>query len=108
MKKHHYKIPISYFSSSEYAVKLSHELDNNAEGLIFDSFIHDLGAELLIDIVYGKANSENNRWYLGGNKDVELYLDSYDEKFYELTINPLSPHGELQIQNLQSVNEALH
>jgi hypothetical protein len=108
MKKHYYKIPMSYFRNSDYAVELINELENNALGLIFDRFIHDLGAQLLVDIVYEKSNGENNRWYLGGNRDVELYLDTYDEQFYELTINSLSPNGELQIQKLQAETDALH
>jgi hypothetical protein len=102
------KIPVTYFKQSNYALELSNELDNDANGLIFDRFIHDLGVELIIDIVYEKSNNEPNRWFLGRNKDLELFLDAHNEKYYELTINPLSQKGESQIEKLQIETDLLN
>ncbi|WP_456275810.1 hypothetical protein [Bacillus sp. AK128] len=99
MKK--YRIPTTYFTNSQYAMELSNELENDASGLIFDRFIHDLGAQLLIDIKYEKSIKDPNRWILGSNQDVELYLDVLNQSYYELTITPISEKGEMKIQQLQ-------
>jgi hypothetical protein len=101
MKQQHYKIPKNYFISSPYATHLSNELDNDAEGLIFDRFIHDIGTQLNVDIVYGKTTSNEDQWFLGGNQHIEVLLDDLDGEYYLLTLTPLSAHGAELISNVQ-------
>ncbi|WP_246938548.1 hypothetical protein [Bacillus pinisoli] len=103
-----YKIPTTFFSKSEYAKELSDELENDAEGLIFDQFIHDIGAQLHIDIIYKRLSPEQYRWLLGKNQDVEVFLDSHHEKYYQLSIIPLTPLGEQQALQLETNTGLLH
>jgi hypothetical protein len=101
MKQHQYKIPRNYFISSPYATHLSNELDNDAEGLIFDRFIHDIGTQLNVDIVYKKTTKADDHWFLGENQHIEVLLDDFDEEHYLLTLTPLSVHGTELISNVQ-------
>ncbi len=99
MKQVQYRINKIYFQDSSYAINVSHDLDNDAEGLIFDRFIHDLGIMLHIDVLYEKASKSDERWYIGGNQHLQVSLDDHGEE-YLLTLTPLTEHGNEIINSM--------
>ncbi|QOR67658.1 hypothetical protein IM538_05830 [Cytobacillus suaedae] len=84
-----------FFQTSEYAKKIVEELNNDAEGLIFDEFVHDIGAQLKIDVVYDKQSK--SKWLLGEDANVKLYLEE-NPGVYTFTFIGTTPQGEQQIQ----------
>ncbi|MFZ3589290.1 hypothetical protein ACOI1C_08345 [Bacillus sp. DJP31] len=81
MKQVQYIIKKKYFQDSSYALQVSHELDNDSEGLIFDRFIHDLGAMLHLDVLYEKVVDNAEQWYIGGDQHLQVLLYDHDEEY---------------------------
>ncbi len=90
------QIKNDFFQSSHYAKKVVEELNNDAEGLIFDEFVHDIGAQLKIDVIYDKKGK--SKWLLGEDSHVKLYLEE-NPGLYTFTFIGTTPQGEKQIQD---------
>jgi hypothetical protein len=103
MKQQQFKIPKSFFKESQYAVNLSDELKNDAEGLIFDRYFHDIGMSLHIDVLFKKATKDGDTWFLGGDHHVQMELQE-DSDHYVLTLTPLDEHGKSLIKTLNIEN----
>jgi hypothetical protein len=103
MEKKQYKLPKRYFKESNYAVELSKELDNDADGLIFDRYFHDIGMQLHIDVLFEKINKDGDTWFLGGNRHVQMVLQEHTDH-YLLSLTPLDEQGDSIIQTLNLEN----
>ncbi|MBM6618176.1 hypothetical protein [Bacillus suaedaesalsae] len=102
--KQEYKIPKSFFEESQYAQKVSMELNNDAGGLIFDRYFHDIGMQLHIDVVFEKQDRDGDTWFLGGNDHVQMIVND-EQEFYLLTITALDEQGHTLLQsfNIDSI-----
>jgi hypothetical protein len=104
MKQQQYKIPKSYFRESQYAVNLSNEFESDAEGLIFDHFIHEIGMQLHIDVLFERATKDGDTWFLGRDRHVQILLKDDNSEHYVLTLSPLDELGESRINTLHLEN----
>ncbi|MFD1735368.1 hypothetical protein ACFSCX_02205 [Bacillus salitolerans] len=101
MNQKQYVIPKSYFQHSLYADKLSSELDSAAEGLLFDRFVHDVGADLHLDVLYDKSSLNGDCWFLGGDQHIKMFLEEQDDEHYQLILTPLSQEGITLIEQAE-------
>lgn len=96
--KQEYKIPKSFFEKSTYAQSVSMDLENDADGLIFDRYFHDIGTQLHIDVVFEKQDRDCETWFLGGNNHIQMIVkDESDD--YLLTITAHDEEGRLLLQS---------
>jgi hypothetical protein len=102
MNQKRFNIHKNFFHDSNYAIQLSNELENNETGLIFDRFIHDIGTELQIDVVYNHSVIESrNRWFLGGNEHIEMMLEDENQDSYQLILTSLTEQGHLLLKHIE-------
>lgn len=97
MKKE-YNIPKRFFEKSTYANSVSMDLGNDAEGLIFDRYFHDIGTQLHIDVVFEKQDTDGDTWFLGGNNHIQMVVKE-ELNDYLLIITALDEQGESLLQN---------
>ncbi|MCA1031145.1 hypothetical protein LCL95_08930 [Bacillus timonensis] len=71
----------AFFEDSDYAKKIIEQAENDAEGLIFDEFVHEIGAFLEIDVIYESLNEDETRWLIGEDRHVKLLLDEEEVTF---------------------------
>lgn len=102
--KQEYKIPKSFFEESNYAQNVSMDLENDADGLIFDRYFHDIGTHLHIDVVFEKQDQNGDTWFLGGNNHIQMVVNDESDD-YILTITALDEEGRslLQSFNIDSI-----
>ena len=88
-----------FFEDSAYAKKIIEQSRNDAEGLIFDEFVHKIGAFLEIDVIYDSLNEDETKWLLGEDSHVKVNLVELNDTFL-FTFFALTDHGKNLINRL--------
>jgi hypothetical protein len=88
-----------FFEDSEYAKKIIEQQDSDDFGLIFDDFVHDIGAYLEIDVIYESLNEDETKWLIGEDEHIKVFLEEQDDTFIFI-FQPLTSHGEKLLQDL--------
>jgi hypothetical protein len=99
MVKQVLKLQKEFFEDSKYAKKIIEQQDSDDFGLIFDDFVHDIGAYLEIDVIYESLNEDETYWLIGEDEHIKVFLEEKDDTFI-FTFHPLTSHGEKLLQYL--------
>jgi hypothetical protein len=99
MKKKTLQIQPGFYTDSPYAQNLIKELNDDSYGLVFNEFLHEMGAMLEVDIIYNQQNK--TQWIHADNRHMQIVLNKKDNKCADqFEFIPRTSEGEQLISKM--------
>ena len=92
----------SFYQSSPYATYIRTEEKNDANGLIFYEFIHEIGILIESDIVFKPL--DHSTWVLADNADLQVRFHRDNQEKEQFDFIAKSSKGQQLISKLQHAN----
>jgi hypothetical protein len=98
MNKKTLQIQPRFYTDSTYAKNLIKELDDDSYGLVFNEFLHEMGAMLEVDIIYDQQNKTH--WIHADNRHMQIVLCKKDNSGDYFDFIPKTKEGEQLISKM--------
>jgi hypothetical protein len=98
MKKKTLQIQPRFYTESPYAKELIKDLEDDSYGLVFNEFLHEMGAMLEVDIVYDQQNK--TQWIHADNRHMQIVLSKKDDTGDHFDFIPKTIEGEQLISKM--------
>jgi hypothetical protein len=98
MKTRTLQVNPSFYTDSNYAKNLIKELKDDSYGLIFNEFLHEMGAILEADVLYDQI--EQTKWVHADNRHLKMILHKADIGNEEFEFIPKTSKGDMLINKL--------
>ncbi|CAG9608761.1 hypothetical protein [Pseudoneobacillus rhizosphaerae] len=98
MKKKTVMIRPRFYTESPYARELINDLEDDSYGLVFNEFLHEMGAMLEVDIIYNQQNK--TQWIHADNRHMQIVLSKMDNTGDLLEFIPKTIEGEQLISKM--------
>jgi hypothetical protein len=98
MKKKTLQIQPRFYNESPYARALIKDLEDDSYGLVFNEFLHEMGAMLEVDIIYDQQNK--TQWIHADNRHLLVVLSKKDNSGDHFEFIPKTSEGEQLISKM--------
>lgn len=98
MKKKTLQIKPHFYTESPYARELIKDLEDDSYGLVFNEFLHKIGAMLEVDIIYDQQNK--TQWIHADNRHMQIVLSKKDNSGDHFELIPKTIEGEQLISRM--------
>jgi hypothetical protein len=87
-----------FYTDSPYAKNLIKDLEDDSYGLVFNEFLHEMGAMLEVDIIYDQQ--DKTQWIHADNRHMQIVLNKMDNSGDHFEFIPKTTEGEHLISKM--------